>query len=1097
MAVSTDAAFSGPYLANGATTVFPFIFKALTAADVGVQIRDQDAREVQPGTYLVSLSPDAGGAITFDNPPPAGFSVIPYLNPVFTQEIQFENGSAWLAEPVNEVNDRAALRDLALRRDVARAIKVPIGELGLELPDAQARAGGALFFDEDGAPEIITPDDYSEAARTAASEAERWSIVSRSHADRSDLAATQAAVAQPAYDTIAAGLAATVSGGVFNVRGSGDTFATSYRNDGGVPSLPLGAFPSKQYLDGLAPAIATKVIAMDRLPGVQPDAPGFDNGPILRAAILDAVLTGKTIDWGNREFSILSNTAVNLEGGRVLMRGDGATLVGPATNARFANLRAPLDIDGVNFRNWGDLFVGDRATDLAGHDIIIRNMDAPEVGGILLCTQENFKIRRLIVDTFRNECALNAGGFGRGQAIRWQTTNYESIYINNGWVVGKNFQAVRAGGYPHDLLENQFITVANLHIEKVYSSGQTNGLQVFGNNFFVDNIYIGDVDCLGTSSNVEPFYCVGTYGQIGNITVDTGGNDQGAVAIKASSVKQHGPIRIRTKLHPQMKDAVRVDGADIEIDDLEIEWVWDNVNHTTGSGQAYAIATKYADTTYSVAQPFFFVPHTVNTSSAPTLNVNAMGPKPMVFVEDASLPYPGQIRPGLVYRADYNESADRFSIAAVHWPEHVPYVQAVGGVLNLPDSALVDGACYWIANRDSTPTPALISIGGSTPLPVKSNATGALVNRSFTNGFPRAFYYSAANNCLIAINKSLKAEPGKRGRFVLEPVAQGDAYVFPHPYPADYKDGLFIIFPAQNAGAATINVDGTARSILTSTGGALNAGYLSPGWIYCLKLVDGAFRAVRIGGANDGIACVSGREGRFVAKNVRFINAQYSYPLRVEFTTVAEIDGVFLEGKSRYARLINLSAPSQVAGVNYTRAKISNVVISHFAGDGATVIAPGARTSSLEVSNIPAPIVRGMTGSSSQGTLIVPASGAAGYMGKLKMRNVEGGDFYGRITANFTVFSEIDDDGWTLLSSTNNPASLAAGAYVQDSSITVPGARTGDFIQIAHSQNNTGVVYGGFVAADNTVTPTRQNPTNSAIDLPAGSLWARALKPKR
>lgn len=130
MAVSTDNAFSGPYLANGVTVVFPFTFQAPSPEEVGVLVRNGIGVEVEPGSYTVQQAQDKRGNIVFDVAPAAGLTVTPILEPSFTQDLQFQNGSAWLAEPVNEGYDRAAQRAQALKRDVDRSLKAPIGNDG-------------------------------------------------------------------------------------------------------------------------------------------------------------------------------------------------------------------------------------------------------------------------------------------------------------------------------------------------------------------------------------------------------------------------------------------------------------------------------------------------------------------------------------------------------------------------------------------------------------------------------------------------------------------------------------------------------------------------------------------------------------------------------------------------------------------------------------------------------------------------------------------------------------------------------------------------------------------------------------------------------
>ncbi len=148
MAIDTTDSFSGPYLTNGATTVFPFTFKALGASDISVTL---DGAEVDSAAYSVTLNPGPGGSINFFVAPPAGQELFVLLEPVFTQPISFENGAAWLADPVNEVADRAAQRDIWLRDRIMRGLLFPRGEDGLEIPAAAARAGKVLGFGALGA----------------------------------------------------------------------------------------------------------------------------------------------------------------------------------------------------------------------------------------------------------------------------------------------------------------------------------------------------------------------------------------------------------------------------------------------------------------------------------------------------------------------------------------------------------------------------------------------------------------------------------------------------------------------------------------------------------------------------------------------------------------------------------------------------------------------------------------------------------------------------------------------------------------------------------------------------------------------------------
>ncbi|MEO7465778.1 MAG: glycosyl hydrolase family 28-related protein [Sphingobium limneticum] len=156
MAVSTTDSYSGPYQANGVTVVFPFTFKAVAPDDVLVIVRSNGSdTPVDSSSYAVLLS-ETGGSVTFGQPPVDG-EVYIVSEPSLLQAVNFATGQPFLPAVVNEVNDRAAIRDLALKRDINRGLKLPLGESGLDLPPAAVRAERALAFGPDGKPTVYIP----------------------------------------------------------------------------------------------------------------------------------------------------------------------------------------------------------------------------------------------------------------------------------------------------------------------------------------------------------------------------------------------------------------------------------------------------------------------------------------------------------------------------------------------------------------------------------------------------------------------------------------------------------------------------------------------------------------------------------------------------------------------------------------------------------------------------------------------------------------------------------------------------------------------------------------------------------------------------
>lgn len=247
MAVSTDNAFSGPFLTNGATTQFPFGFTAPGAAEVAVVTYDAAGRRahVPAAEYAVTLNGgdggfEAGGHVQFATPPATGLRLFVLLAPAFTQDIAFENGSAWLAEPVNEAYDRAALRDQVLARDMARAPKAQPGTIA---PDIGDIADGQALALVDGMIRGVDNDPAS--AENAATRATRFAQISEAARQRAETAQVEAldaaaiaqgaaagSLAQGIYPSIAEGIAHVGVGASFYVPdANGDNVL--WRNEGG------------------------------------------------------------------------------------------------------------------------------------------------------------------------------------------------------------------------------------------------------------------------------------------------------------------------------------------------------------------------------------------------------------------------------------------------------------------------------------------------------------------------------------------------------------------------------------------------------------------------------------------------------------------------------------------------------------------------------------------------------------------------------------------------------------------------------------------------------------------------------------------------
>ncbi len=162
MTIPTTIAASGPYFPNGATTAFPFGFKASSDQDVTVVLISSAGVEeiVSSAGYAVTLAAgdDPGGTVTMAVAPVNdGRELWIYLDPTFLQEIKFEDEGAFNQTILNQLADEAGLRSVWLRERINRAVLAP--RAGAALDAAKGKyptidATGLIVW-SDG----TTPDD--------------------------------------------------------------------------------------------------------------------------------------------------------------------------------------------------------------------------------------------------------------------------------------------------------------------------------------------------------------------------------------------------------------------------------------------------------------------------------------------------------------------------------------------------------------------------------------------------------------------------------------------------------------------------------------------------------------------------------------------------------------------------------------------------------------------------------------------------------------------------------------------------------------------------------------------------------------------------
>jgi hypothetical protein len=106
--------------------------------------------------YSITRNTGGGGTVVFDTAPASGQTIYTRLNPDFVQDITFPNGVAITSLALERVADQSVARDQFLAAEIARAIKVPVGETGATLPPAAFRAGKYQAFDAEGNPVAVS-----------------------------------------------------------------------------------------------------------------------------------------------------------------------------------------------------------------------------------------------------------------------------------------------------------------------------------------------------------------------------------------------------------------------------------------------------------------------------------------------------------------------------------------------------------------------------------------------------------------------------------------------------------------------------------------------------------------------------------------------------------------------------------------------------------------------------------------------------------------------------------------------------------------------------------------------------------------------------
>lgn len=147
------------YAGNGATTEFAVPFRYNASSDLRALVRDADGIEVEKENGLdftaTSGRPDAGGTLTMGVAPVNGETLVIWRETARAQSTDYIESGPFRAESHEDALDKLML--LAQEQDalLARAPKVPRGEVAFAIPGAADRALKFLGFDAFGEPLLL------------------------------------------------------------------------------------------------------------------------------------------------------------------------------------------------------------------------------------------------------------------------------------------------------------------------------------------------------------------------------------------------------------------------------------------------------------------------------------------------------------------------------------------------------------------------------------------------------------------------------------------------------------------------------------------------------------------------------------------------------------------------------------------------------------------------------------------------------------------------------------------------------------------------------------------------------------------------------
>ena len=439
MTVAVTAAISGPFAGNGATTAFPFTFKAMTTAEVAVYV---DGALASTADYTVTINSSSdGGTVTFGTAPANGTEIFVVSAPSFAQEVAFRNGGPFLETSHDTANDRAAIRDLLLKRRIDGSIRTPVTEALDELPPASERTGQYLAFDASlsANPVASAGTGADLGLRTDLAANTGFQLIQYKPALAGSYARSGAELARignPDDTNVFHYIDPDLDAGILD--GSNTTDLAAYLQTGVNASstrpltIPKGSFKSASQLVVPANAILRLLDGADLYSDV-------DSIESLVLVETDDVQINAAL--GSQVRMPLTNSA-GLKGVCVLVRGTARTKIrGLVTQNGHFGL-STLDCD-----------------DLDVADCIIRNSYN---WGLMSGGNRNFSFRNIIADTTRDSSASDCFKVYGLSAVTYSTrTSYNGAFINclgiGAGGVGQAFDVISDNDAVDDLYNIAFI----------------------------------------------------------------------------------------------------------------------------------------------------------------------------------------------------------------------------------------------------------------------------------------------------------------------------------------------------------------------------------------------------------------------------------------------------------------------------------------------------------------------------------------------------------------------------------------------------------------------------------------------------------------